>query len=52
MPGDAPGYTTVTATSGASTSGNSSVSRRDSATRPNTTSAIITTVVTIGFLIA
>src|SRR4029079_10588804 len=46
--GAAPGYAIATNTIGASMSGNSSVSSRASDARPNTTSAIIVTTVTIG----
>src|SRR5690606_2599795 len=49
--GEDPGYGTETLTTGGSISGNSSVSRIRSASAPNTTSASITTVVTIEFLI-
>src|SRR5207249_1708113 len=50
--GDAPGYGIATETTGGVTSGNSSVLSCHSAATPNTTSAIITTVVTTGLLIA
>src|SRR5262245_4359830 len=52
MPGDAPGYGMATETTGGATSGNSSVLSCHSAAMPNTTSAIITTVVITGLRIA
>jgi hypothetical protein len=52
LSGDAPGYGTDTTTTGFCTSGNSSVLSSVSAKMPNTASASMTTVVTMGRLMA